>query len=86
MTASDLLAALVPVVDALDALGVRYFVGDSVASSAHGVPRASIDAQGAVSATWPTNATGSPLLTGGVPTTYSTLPAKGALTSASTLP
>lgn len=44
MTASDLLAALVPVVDALDALGVRYFVGGSVASSAHGVPRASIDA------------------------------------------
>ena len=44
MTASDLLAALVPVADALEALGVRYFVGGSVASSAHGVPRASIDA------------------------------------------
>ena len=44
MTASDLLSALGPVVDALDALGVRYFVGGSVASSAHGVPRASTDA------------------------------------------
>ena len=44
MTASDLLSALAPVVDALDALGVRYFVGGSVASSAHGVPRASLDA------------------------------------------
>ena len=44
MTGSDLLAALIPVVDALEALGVRYFVGGSVASSAHGVPRASIDA------------------------------------------
>lgn len=44
MTGSDLLAALTPVIDALDALGVPYYVGGSVASSAHGVPRASIDA------------------------------------------
>ncbi len=44
MTASDLLSALEPVIDALDALGVRYYVGGSLASSAHGVPRANIDA------------------------------------------
>lgn len=44
MTGSDLLAALTPVIDVLEALGVPYYVGGSVASSAHGVPRASIDA------------------------------------------
>ncbi len=44
MTAPDLLAALMPVLEALDALGVRCYVGGSVASSIHGVPRASIDA------------------------------------------
>lgn len=44
MTAPDLLSALEPVVRALEALGVRYFVGGSLASAAHGVPRASIDA------------------------------------------
>lgn len=44
MTAPDLLAALTPVLDALRGLGVRHYVGGSIASSAHGVPRASIDA------------------------------------------
>lgn len=44
MTEADLIAALRPVVEALDALGVRYFLGGSVASSAHGVARASLDA------------------------------------------
>lgn len=44
MTASDLLSALEPVVRALESLEVRFYVGGSVASSAHGVPRASIDA------------------------------------------
>ncbi len=44
MTASDLLSALGPVVDVLDDLGVSYYVGGSLASSVHGVPRASIDA------------------------------------------
>lgn len=33
-----------PALEALDALGVRCYVGGSVASSIHGVPRASIDA------------------------------------------
>jgi hypothetical protein len=44
VTASEILAALEPVVQALEALGVRYYVGGSLASSVHGVPRASIDA------------------------------------------
>jgi len=39
----ELLAALTPVVEVLDELGVRHFVGGSVASSAHGAPRASVD-------------------------------------------
>jgi hypothetical protein len=39
----DLLAALAPVVDALEALGVAYHLGGSVASSAHGLPRATVD-------------------------------------------
>ena len=44
MTAADVVAALRPVADALDALGVRYFLGGSIASSAHGIARASLDA------------------------------------------
>jgi hypothetical protein len=40
----DLLVALAPVLDALRRLGVRHYVGGSIASSAHGVPRAAIDA------------------------------------------
>ena len=44
MTEADLVAALQPVAAAFDMLGVRYFLGGSVASSAHGVARASLDA------------------------------------------
>lgn len=44
MSQPDLFAALTPVVEALDRLGVAYSVVGSVASSAHGVARASIDA------------------------------------------
>jgi hypothetical protein len=44
MSESELVAALRPVVEALDILGARYFVGGSVASSAHGIARASLDA------------------------------------------
>ena len=44
MTESALLAALRPVADALEALGVRYYLGGSIASSAHGIARASLDA------------------------------------------
>ncbi len=44
MTSSDLVAALRPVATALEDLRVRYYLGGSVASSAHGVARASLDA------------------------------------------
>jgi hypothetical protein len=43
MTDPDLLAALTPVLRVLARLGVRHFVGGSIASSAHGVARASVD-------------------------------------------
>jgi hypothetical protein len=43
MTDPDLLAALAPVLRVLEELGVRHFVGGSIASSAHGVARASVD-------------------------------------------
>jgi len=38
----DLLAALEPVIDVLERLGVRYQVGGSVASSVHGMARATM--------------------------------------------
>ncbi len=44
MSAPELLAALAPVLDALRRLGVRHYVGGSIASSAHGVARSSVDA------------------------------------------
>lgn len=44
MSGSDLVAALEPIARALDTLGVPYYVGGSIASSAHGVARASLDA------------------------------------------
>jgi hypothetical protein len=40
---NDVLAALEPVVDALTAVGARYRIGGSVASSALGVPRSTLD-------------------------------------------
>ncbi len=40
---NDVVRALVPVVEALEELGVRYRVGGSVASSALGVPRSTLD-------------------------------------------
>jgi hypothetical protein len=43
VTEADLVRALRPVADAFDALGIRYFLGGSVAISAHGVARASLD-------------------------------------------
>jgi hypothetical protein len=43
MSGGDLTAALLPVVEALQRLGVGYYVTGSVASSAHGVARASLD-------------------------------------------
>jgi hypothetical protein len=43
MSGSDLIAAVRPVLDTLDRLRVRHFIGGSVASSAHGIARASLD-------------------------------------------
>lgn len=43
MERADLLDALIPVVDALERLGVAYLIGGSVASSALGIARATLD-------------------------------------------
>ena len=43
MTPSDLVAATLPVVKAFERLGVAYYVGGSVASSAYGLPRTTLD-------------------------------------------
>jgi hypothetical protein len=43
MQRGDALTAVLPVIDALDRLGVPYYVGGSVASSAHGFVRATVD-------------------------------------------
>jgi hypothetical protein len=44
VSSRELQAALDPVLQALRELGVRHYVGGSIASSAHGVARASVDA------------------------------------------
>ncbi len=44
MSTPELLVALGPGLDAFRSLGIRPYVGGSLASSAHGVARASIDA------------------------------------------
>lgn len=44
MPSQEALAATLPVIKALVGLGVRYYVGGSLASSAHGVPRSTLDA------------------------------------------
>jgi hypothetical protein len=43
MTESDVVGALRPVAEAFNALHVRYYVGGSLASSAHGIARGSLD-------------------------------------------
>jgi hypothetical protein len=43
VTGSELIAAVAPVAKCLQALGVRYYVTGSLASSAHGIARASLD-------------------------------------------
>ncbi len=43
MLPSDALAAVAPLVAELERLGVAYYLGGSVVSSAHGVPRSSLD-------------------------------------------
>src|SRR5262245_5531084 len=41
--ASELIQALRPVLDELNRLGVRYYIGGSVASSIHGAARSTLD-------------------------------------------
>jgi len=43
MDQPDLLAATAPIVEALDVLGVAYYIGGSVASSAQGIARMTLD-------------------------------------------
>ncbi len=43
MNSPDLLAALVPIIRVLEQLEVGYYIGGSVASSAHGIPRTTLD-------------------------------------------
>ena len=43
MSPPDILTALGPVVDAFEQLGVAYHIGGSLASSAHGIPRMTVD-------------------------------------------
>lgn len=43
MLPSDTLTAVAPFVAELERLGVAYYVGGSVASSTHGIPRSSLD-------------------------------------------
>ncbi len=43
MSPSDMVAAIAPVVTELERLGVAYYVGGSVASSSHGIPRSTLD-------------------------------------------
>jgi hypothetical protein len=43
MNTPDILAAVTPVVEALEQIGVAYHIGGSVASSLHGIPRSTID-------------------------------------------
>ncbi len=43
MTTTDLFQALMPVLKAFEGLSVEYYVGSSVASSAFGLPRSTLD-------------------------------------------
>lgn len=43
MSASDLVSALPLVVETFRRLGIRYYIAGSVASSAHGMPRSTLD-------------------------------------------
>lgn len=44
MTDPDMQAVLTPVIALFDHLGIRYHIGGSLASSVHGIPRATLDA------------------------------------------
>ena len=44
MSQVDVLAAMIPVIETLDRLGIDYYVGGAVASLAHGIYRTTADA------------------------------------------
>lgn len=44
MISQDILEAITPVVEALEEQNIRYYIGGSVASSVHGIPRTTLDA------------------------------------------
>ena len=43
MNMPDILAATTPIVEVLEQLSVPYYIGGSVASTVHGLPRLTID-------------------------------------------
>ncbi len=43
MNTGDILTAMVPIVGELEQLKVPYYIGGSVASSVHGLPRLTLD-------------------------------------------
>lgn len=44
MLSPDMIQALVPVIELFEQLGIAYHIGGSLASSIHGIPRATLDA------------------------------------------
>jgi hypothetical protein len=44
LNAPDIMAAMLPVIDVFEQLGINYHVGGSVASSIYGIPRTTLDA------------------------------------------
>jgi hypothetical protein len=39
----DIVAAMIPIIDIFEELGIPYHIGGSVASSIHGIPRTILD-------------------------------------------
>lgn len=44
MNAPDIAAALTPIIEAFEQLGIAYYIGGSVASTVYGIPRTTLDA------------------------------------------
>jgi hypothetical protein len=43
MNVENIIAAITPVISALEQLGIEYYLGGSVVSSTYGIPRATFD-------------------------------------------
>ena len=43
MKTANVIDAIVPVIEAFDSLGIHYFIGGSIASSAYGIARSTLD-------------------------------------------